>query len=130
MAERDHLIFYDRDCGFCRRMLRIVLWLDQKAGARLSPVALQNPDAQQELPGLDDSERMASWHLKSPSGEIASGGAALAPLIELVGLPHSLASMLRNHPALPDRVYRWVAAHRQLFGRLTRGLPDLEDHAG
>jgi predicted DCC family thiol-disulfide oxidoreductase YuxK len=120
-------IFYDRECGFCRRMLRIVLRRDQRRERLLTPVALQDPSAARELPELDETQRMASWHLKTPAGEIYSAGAAFAPLVELLGLPAWFASFLRRHDALTERGYRWVAEHRVMFGRLTRRLPDLED---
>ena len=126
MPNRDHLIFYDQDCGFCRRMLRIVIRRDQKVSGRLTPVALQDPLAARELAGYDEEERLASWHLKGPTGEVSSGGAALAPLVEILGLPVALATFLRRHAALADGGYRWVADHRTVLGRLTRRLPDLE----
>jgi predicted DCC family thiol-disulfide oxidoreductase YuxK len=126
MAERDHLIFYDQDCGFCRRMLQLVYRRDGKHTRRLFPIALQDRAVERELPALSEAERMESWHLKTPAGEIISGGAALAPLIELLGLPRSVASLVRDHPELADRSYRWVAGHRSAFGRLTRMLPDFE----
>lgn len=126
MAERDHLIFYDQDCGFCRRMLQLVYRRDGKRDRRLFPIALQDRATRRELPDLNEEERMESWHLKTPAGEIISGGAALAPLIELLGLPRAIASHLRKRPELADRGYKWVAGHRGAFGRLTRKLPDFE----
>lgn len=126
MAEHDHLIFYDQNCGFCRRMLRIVYRRDRKFGRRLFPIALQDRAAERELNELGAQQRMESWHLKTPSGEIISGGGALAPLCDLLGLPRSLGSFFRGHPELADRGYRWIAGHRGLFGRLTRLLPDFE----
>jgi predicted DCC family thiol-disulfide oxidoreductase YuxK len=121
------MIFYDRECGFCRRMLRIVLRRDRSRGNRLTPVALQDPRAAIELAELDESERMASWHLKTPDGAVYSAGAAFAPLAELLGFRPRFASILRKHSALTARGYRWVADHRVMFGRWTRKLPDLED---
>lgn len=126
MAERDHLIFFDQDCGFCLRMLRIVYRRDQRAERRLFPIALQDRVTERELADLSNEERMESWHLKLPSGEVVSGGAAIAPLIELLGLPRSLAAFFRRHPDLTDRGYRWVADHRSLLGPLTRPLPRFE----
>lgn len=126
MAERDHLTFYDQECGFCRRMLQIIYRRDGKHDRRLFPIALQDRAAQRELPEVNDEERMASWHLKTPDGEIISGGAALAPLIELLGLPQTLASTLRDRPELAECGYKWVANNRSAFGRLTRKLPDFE----
>lgn len=126
MAERDHLIFYDQECGFCRRALEIVYRIDGKRDQRLFPIALQDRAAERELPGMSESERMESWHLKTPDGEIMSGGAALAPLIELLGLPRGLASLFRDRPGLANRGYKWVADHRGPIGRAIRVLPEFE----
>ena len=124
MAARDHLIFFDQSCGFCRRMLQLVYRRDQKCERRLFPIALQDRAADRELPGLSTEQRMESWHLKTPDGEILSGGAALAPLCDLLLLPRLAGKFLRDQPELADRGYRWVATHRVAFGRLTRWLPD------
>ena len=126
MPQRDHLLFFDQDCGFCLRMLRIVYRRDTRAQRRLFPIALQDRATERELPGLNADERMDSWHLKTPSGEVLSGGAAIAPLIELLDLPHSLAAFARRHPDMADRGYHWVAEHRGLLGRVTRWLPRFE----
>jgi predicted DCC family thiol-disulfide oxidoreductase YuxK len=126
MAERDHLIFYDQECGFCRRTLQIVYRRDTKRDRRLFPIALQDRAADRELPELTEESRMGSWHLKTPDGEIISGGAALAPLSELLCLPRALASFLRDRPELADRGYKWVADHRGPIGWLVRPLPEFE----
>lgn len=123
------MIFYDRDCGFCRRMLRLVLLLDRRRGYRLTPVPLQSPRVARDLSGLSEAERMASWHLRTSGGAIVSGGAAIAPLLEVLEFPDAASEFFASHPTLADRGYRWVANHRTLLGRLTRWLPDLEDAA-
>lgn len=107
-------------------MLQLIYRVDGKRDRRLFPVALQDRAAERELSDMTKSERMESWHLKTPAGEILSGGAALTPLIDLLGLPRACASLLRDRPRLADRGYKWVAAHRNAFGRLTRKLPDFE----
>jgi predicted DCC family thiol-disulfide oxidoreductase YuxK len=123
MAERDHLIFFDQDCGFCLRTLRIVYRRDQRVHRRLFPIALQDRATLRELADLSEGERMESWHLKTPSGDVLSGGAAIAPLIALLELPRPLAALARKNPEMADRGYRWVAARRSVFGWLTRWLP-------
>ena len=65
-------VLYDDGCGFCMRLLSILLRWD-RAG-RLHPVALQRSEAHDLLPDLTPTERMASWHLISPTGERHSGG--------------------------------------------------------
>jgi predicted DCC family thiol-disulfide oxidoreductase YuxK len=126
MAERDHLIFYDQECGVCRRLLQLIYSRDGKRARRLFPIALQDRAAERELSGMSADERMASWHLKTPAGESISGGAAMAPLAELLELPKPFASVLGDHPDLADRAYALVATNRSTFSRLTRMLPEFE----
>src|SRR6266436_1289868 len=85
-AERA-LVLYDADCGVCVWLLSIVLRCDR--ARRLRSLALQRPEADDLLADLTPAERIASWHLISPTGARHSGGAALAPLLAL--LPHGRA---------------------------------------
>jgi predicted DCC family thiol-disulfide oxidoreductase YuxK len=124
-APRDHLIFYDQDCGFCRRMLRIVLTLDDAADGRLVAVELQDPRAAGELQPMDEPTRMASWHLKRPDGRVFSEGDALPELLSVIGRYGRIETLLRRYPRATNRGYRWIADHRTLFGRVTRRLPDI-----
>jgi predicted DCC family thiol-disulfide oxidoreductase YuxK len=55
---------------------------------------------------------MASWHLVSPAGTRASGGAALPPLLALLPGGRLPAAALAHFPRLTERGYRWVADHR------------------
>src|SRR5437867_5107354 len=66
-------ILYDRECPFCRWSARQILRWDRRH--RLRPVALQDPDADCLLPGMDPHQRMQSWHLVTSDGEIHSAGA-------------------------------------------------------
>ena len=50
----------------------------------VGPIALQRPEADDLLADLTPAERMASWHLISPTGVRRSGGAAVAPLLRLL----------------------------------------------
>jgi predicted DCC family thiol-disulfide oxidoreductase YuxK len=88
----------------------------------LVPIALQDPEADDLLAGMDAERRMASWHLVSAEGEVTSAGAALAPLLRRLpggGLPAALADAA---PRLIARGYDWVARNRGAFGRrLSRG---------
>jgi steroid delta-isomerase-like uncharacterized protein len=80
--------------------------------ARVQPVALQRPEAAGLLKGLTPAERMASWHLISPSGERRSGGDALAPLLRALPGGRVPAAVFARFPRLTGRAYRWVAEHR------------------
>jgi predicted DCC family thiol-disulfide oxidoreductase YuxK len=109
------VVFYDADCGFCRWAVDKVLAWD-RAG-KLRPAALQGPEADRLLRGLSDEEKMASWHLVV-DGNRYSGGAAAAPLLRLLPGGRPLASVVARFPQVSDRAYRYVARHRDRFGRL------------
>jgi predicted DCC family thiol-disulfide oxidoreductase YuxK len=109
-------VLYDRDCGFCRwSMARILAWDRRDA---LSPVALQDPEADRLLPVLDHETRMASWHLVGPDGRVHSGGAAAALLLRLLPGGRPLASLAAAMPKTTDRLYRFVVGHRNQLGRM------------
>lgn len=108
-------VLYDADCGFCRWSLGMILRADRRH--RLRPVALQSPEANVLLHDLKPEERMASWHLISPTGARRSAGDALPALAALLPGGRLAALGLTRTSALNDRGYRWVAAHRPLLGR-------------
>lgn len=108
-------VLYDRDCGFCRWSLGVLLRADREH--RLHPVALQSPEGDRLLADLTPEQRMASWHLISPAGKRRSAGDALPALASLLpGGVLPAAALARTAP-VNDRAYRWVAEHRSWFGR-------------
>jgi predicted DCC family thiol-disulfide oxidoreductase YuxK len=117
LAERS-LVLYDADCGVCVWLLSIVLRCDR--AERLRSLALQRPQADDLLADLAPAERIASWHLISPSGARQSGGAALAPLLALLPHGRAPAAAVARVPGLTDRGYRWTAEHR---GQLAKLVP-------
>ncbi len=108
-------VLYDADCGVCMWLLSGLLRWDR--AARLRPVALQRSEADELLGELTPEQRMASWHLISPTAERRSGGAAVAPLLRLLPAGRLAAAGFARCPALTDRGYRWVAAHRSQLAR-------------
>lgn len=110
-------VLYDRDCGFCRWALDKVLAWDR---GRLRPVEIQSDEGQDLLAPLPAGERLASWHLVTPEGELRSAGAAAAPLAGLLPGGRPLAAAFRRFPRATERSYRWVAGHRDLMARLLR----------
>ncbi|HEX8690357.1 MAG TPA: DUF393 domain-containing protein [Solirubrobacterales bacterium] len=115
LAEQRWVVLYDGDCGFCTWLLAGLLRWDR--AARLRPVALHRPEADRVLGDLEPAERMASWHLISPAGVRRSGGAAVAPLLELLPGGRVPAGALARFPRLTARAYRWVAEHRTQLSR-------------
>ena len=109
-------LLYDSDCGFCRWSLGKVLAWDRRA--RLRPVSLQSREATDLLAGMPEEERMGSWHLVGPDGEVRSAGAGIAPLLQLLpggSPPSAIAARL---PRTMERGYRFVADHRDVWGKL------------
>ena len=109
------MVLYDADCGFCKWLLAGLLRWDR--AERLRPLALQRPAADELLSDLGPAERMASWHLISPTGTRRSGGAALAPLLRLLPRGRVPAAAFARFPKLTERGYRWVAEHRSQLSR-------------
>lgn len=119
------MVLYDADCGFCKWLLAGLLRWDR--AVRLRPIALQRPEADGLLADLAPAERMASWHLISPTGARRSGGAAVPPLLRVLPRGRVLAAAFARFPSLTDRGYRWVAEHRS---QLSRWVPmSVKQHA-
>ncbi len=108
-------VLYDADCGFCKWLLSGLLQWDR--ADRLSPIALQCSEAEELLRELTPAQRMASWHLISPTGERCSGGAAVPPLLRLLPAGRLPAAGFALFPGITDRGYRWVAEHRSQISR-------------
>ncbi len=110
-----YALLYDEDCGFCRWCAAKALAWDRRR--LLRPVALQEPEANDLLGGMDEGRKMASWHL-SGDGEVYSSGAAVPALLRLLPGGRPLAAVSSRLPGPVDRAYRFVARHRNVFGRL------------
>jgi predicted DCC family thiol-disulfide oxidoreductase YuxK len=124
-AEHRWVVLYDADCGFCNWLLSGLLRWDR--ALRLHPIALQRPEADELLADLTPAERMASWHLISPTGARRSGGAAIPPLLRLLPRGPIPAAAFAQFPRLADRGYRWVAEHRS---QLSKWVPmSVKQHA-
>ncbi len=121
-AEPAWPVLYDDDCGFCKWTLDKLLAWDR--AHRLRPVAIQSAEGDALLAPLQEDERLASWHLVMPSGEIRSGGAAAAPLARLLPGGRPLAALFAAFPRATERAYRWVAEHRSELGRVVRSDRD------
>jgi predicted DCC family thiol-disulfide oxidoreductase YuxK len=66
---------------------------------------------------LPEDERMASWHLVTGDGRVASAGAAFGPLLRRLPGGGRLAGLAERFPDAAERGYRWVADHRTPLGR-------------
>jgi predicted DCC family thiol-disulfide oxidoreductase YuxK len=111
-----HVVLYDADCGFCTWAMAKVLAWDRRR--KLRPVALQDPDADILLRGMEPERRMASWHLVDPDGAVYSAGAAFAPLLRLLPGGRAASALVEAAPSLTAAAYGAVARRRSTFGRL------------
>jgi predicted DCC family thiol-disulfide oxidoreductase YuxK len=109
-------LLYDSDCGFCRWSLGKVLAWDRRG--RIRPVSLQSQEAEELLAGMPEEERMASWHLVAPDGEVHSAGAGIAPLLRLLPGGGPFAGVTDRLPRTMERAYRWGAGNRSRWGKL------------
>jgi len=110
-----HLVLYDEDCGFCRWSLDRVLRWDRRG--RLRAVPIQSQEGDRFLADLNEHDRLASWHLVRPDGRRDSGGAAIGPMTRLLPAGAPGAFLAETFPRSTDRLYRWVARHREALGR-------------
>ena len=104
------VILFDSRCGFCRRWVSRFLRWDRNG--RLRPVALQDPEADSLLGGMDEERKMASWHLVAADGRVYSAGAAFPPLLRMLPGGRPLAAIAAACPRLTDRAYQRVAHTR------------------
>ena len=82
------------------------------------PLALQTPDAEALLPGMDETTRMASFHLVDAGGTVHSAGRALTELLRLLPGGRPLAALAGAVQPFTDAVYRLVAGNRTRLGPL------------
>jgi predicted DCC family thiol-disulfide oxidoreductase YuxK len=104
------VILFDSRCGFCRRSVARLLSWDRNG--RLRPVALQDPEADELLGGMDEERKTASWHLVTADGRVYSAGGAFPPLLRLLPGGRPLAAVTAAFPGLTERAYRYVARTR------------------
>jgi predicted DCC family thiol-disulfide oxidoreductase YuxK len=110
------VVLYDADCGFCRWSLDKILAWDRHR--RIRPIPLQSPEADALLPGMDQQQRMASWHLVTEDGRVFSAGAAAPPLFRLLPAGRPLAAVAAVFPRTTQRAYRWVTEHRERLAKI------------
>jgi predicted DCC family thiol-disulfide oxidoreductase YuxK len=115
-ADEHAVLLYDADCGICTWFMAKVLAWDRRC--RLRPVALQDPEAERLLAGMDEAVRISSWHLVAADGQVHSAGTAFGPLLGELPGGAPLAALASRFPGAAERGYRLVAERRALLGRL------------
>ena len=77
-----HLLLYDSDCGPCTRFRNIVDFLDTRRRICFLGLALAEKDGLLNI--IPSDRRYRSFHLVDQDGTVASGVAALGPLVGLL----------------------------------------------
>ena len=113
MADPDHIVIFDGDCGLCSRVVRTILSLDRRASIHFTPI--QSPTGRSLLRnhGVPDP-RLDTVYFLDRERLWSRSDAALRVLSRLP-FPWPLAGILRFVPrALRDFLYDQVAARRTL----------------
>jgi predicted DCC family thiol-disulfide oxidoreductase YuxK len=122
------VLLYDGECGLCQRLVRLLLWLDQRGRLRFAP--LQGPAAQGYLRhhGLPVSNfesivLVPDWARRDERTALWRTEAAIAALREVGGFGSVMAGAFRLVPgAWRDAAYRLVARwRRRVFGTARLG---------
>ena len=113
------VVLYDRDCGFCRWSLAQILAWDR--AKRLRPVAIQSEEGQRLLAGVPADERLASWHLVEPDGQVRSAAAGFPGLFGRLPAGAPVAWLTRTLQGPSQLGYRALVANRTRLGRRISG---------
>lgn len=112
------IVFFDGDCAFCSRSIRLLARLDWHERVRLSP--LQGETAREKgLKMHDDPANDTMVVYREKDGVAFTHSSGWLELMRALGFPFHLAGVLRIVPrSWLDGIYRWIARHRyQWFGK-------------
>jgi predicted DCC family thiol-disulfide oxidoreductase YuxK len=111
-------LLYDADCNICKTITETLLTWDR--ARRLRPVAIQSEEGNRLLHAIPPEDRLKSFHLVRPDGQVESAGPALADLFRELPGGAAVARLLELSPAATSRGYQWIADNRV---RLSRPIP-------
>jgi predicted DCC family thiol-disulfide oxidoreductase YuxK len=120
--DRQHWIFWDGECGFCRRAVGWALARDHRHVLRAAPY--QEAPSPPMTPAVREANRTAV-HVYTADGRWLRGGRASLFVLEQIGWPR-LARVARLPPLiwLVEAGYRLMADNRRFFSRLVWRPPD------
>ena len=113
-------MIFDGDCGFCR------VWIEywkRLTGDRVDYEPYQKVGGQ--FPDIPTERFARAVHLALPDGRVVSGAEAVLQTLAFVpgrGWPLALYRHLPGFASVSEWLYRFIAAHRPLFFRLTKLL--------
>lgn len=112
------VVFFDGECAFCSRSIRLLARLDRRDHLRLSP--LQGPFAAQKDLGKYASQADGSMVvLRESDGAVFTHSSGVLEMTRALGFPWRLFAIFTLIPQpLRDAVYRWIARNRyRWFGK-------------
>src|SRR5678816_3059865 len=114
------VLIYDADCHFCRRW--VARWR-QTTGDAVEYLPLQDPSLGKRFPEALRSELIESVHLVQEDGLVYCGAEAVFRTLAVrKKWPLRLYQKIGIFAKLSERAYRYIAAHRSFFSRVTRVL--------
>src|ERR1700686_1729892 len=121
-------LFFDADCAFCVKIVRVVAPTLIKRGFALAP--LQDPRVSALL-GLSQSELLLEMRLLMSNGQQTGGADAAIALAHEIWWARPLVwlSRLPGMTQLLRRAYRWIAAHRKCAAAISCATTQTSDAA-
>ncbi len=108
-------IFYDADCGFCKKVVHLIRMLLVLPNTPLATA--------QSIPEINEAmETQNSWVIVDWKGQHHYKFEGIAYVVSLSPVFGWFASILRWSPVMAagTRMYEWIATHRKVAGRFTR----------
>ena len=111
------IIYYDRDCGFCKKIVKIICQL-------LFIPNVQTSEAQADIQANKLMEDNNSWVIRSESGKYYQEYSGFIALIEISPYFRFISWLLKCSLFmwLGNICYRQVAKNRSLFGKISAAL--------
>jgi predicted DCC family thiol-disulfide oxidoreductase YuxK len=110
-------IYFDADCGFCKKAVYILRHLLMLGDAKISEGQLNSTI-------FEKMQQENSWIVMDVDGRLTKGYDAFLILIRQSNFFRMLYPMLRSKPVhfIGSKIYRWVSTHRGQAGRITAPL--------
>jgi predicted DCC family thiol-disulfide oxidoreductase YuxK len=107
-------MYYDADCPFCIRMIRLLKAVLRLRGSVYLP-AQSYPEIHEEM------RAVKSWIVVTATGEHLHGMKALSVVMSESTLFRPLGCLIGAPMFLPtgEVLYRWIESHRPLLSKLT-----------
>ena len=113
-------VYYDASCPLCATEMETLQELDWRGQLQLVDCSVKNfRDPLASYDGVSQAEMMTRLHARDPEGRWFKGLDAFEAVYGAAGLKGAARFWGNRHLRLVlDRIYPWVARHRQALSRL------------